>query len=555
MAGVQDVQEMSVIPSSNGINERCPLQAQCERQCSYRGHEKDCPYYTENASGDYIIQDQEKSRKVSVSDALIHSDEREQDAVSLPIDMIPIDCLVPHPDNPRKNLGDLTELTDSLKANGVLQNLTVVPDESGPADAPRFIVIIGHRRLAAAKLAGLTELPCVIADRMTPSEQVRTMLEENMQRSDLTVYEQAQGFQMMLDMGDTVESVAKDSGFSVTTIRRRLKLLKLDSDKFNASEARGGTLSDYMELDKIESIESAELKNEVLDKIGTPNFKNALKSAMEREKNQKIIDRWIAEASAFAVRVESFDWDSSEFFKNYSVCRDKDASIKRPDDAGETAYYFRVSEKDVTLYRAKDKKSDEEQAAEARRAALNAAAQAREDKLREISERHFELRKDFVASVNPKRGVYEEIMLYAAEIFIDDGISDWRGGGMDAELLAELLGLENEIDVENDNFEEVKKAFMELDSYGKPRSEARLLMCAAYAVMDHRRAGYWEKSWNAIERVDECRYCENPELDKLYGILTILGYEMSDEEMQMQNGTHPLFRSGENNGDNGDSKA
>ena len=97
------------------------------------------------------------------------------------IQYIPVERLHPHPDNPRKDLGDLSELAASIKENGIFQNLTVVPDAE-----LHFTVIIGHRRLAASKLAGLTELPCVIVN-MTPKEQVQTMLLENMQRSDLTV--------------------------------------------------------------------------------------------------------------------------------------------------------------------------------------------------------------------------------------------------------------------------------------------------------------------------------------------------------------------------------
>ena len=61
----------------------------------------------------------------------------------------------------------------------------------------------------------MEELPCVVVE-MSEREQLSTMLTENMQRSDLTVYEQAQGFQMMLDMGDTVEDIAEKSGFSAT---------------------------------------------------------------------------------------------------------------------------------------------------------------------------------------------------------------------------------------------------------------------------------------------------------------------------------------------------
>ena len=194
---------------------------------------------------------------------------------------IAIEQLHPHPDNPRKELGDLTELSASIKQSGIYQNLTVVPREEGG-----YTVVIGHRRRAAAKLAGLTDLPCIVAD-MSYKEQISTMLLENMQRSDLTVYEQAQGFQMMLNMGDSIADIASGTGLSESTIRRRVKLLELDSAKFKAAEARGGTLLDFAEVSKIKSIE---LRNEVLDAVGTANFNNKLKSALDKEKTEERIE-------------------------------------------------------------------------------------------------------------------------------------------------------------------------------------------------------------------------------------------------------------------------
>jgi ParB family chromosome partitioning protein len=122
--------------------------------------------------------------------------------------MIAVEKLLPHKDNPRKDLGDLAELSASIKENGIFQNLTVVPAEEG-----MYTVIIGHRRLAAAKKAGLTEVPCIIAE-MDYKKQIGTMLLENMQRSDLTALEQAQGFQMMLDLGETQAAIAMQTGFS-----------------------------------------------------------------------------------------------------------------------------------------------------------------------------------------------------------------------------------------------------------------------------------------------------------------------------------------------------
>lgn len=153
--------------------------------------------------------------------------------------MIKVSNLYPHPDNPRKDLGDLTELVESIKKNGIMQNLTVIPignerDPEEQADAGNialysdFRVLIGHRRLAAAKKAGLESVPCRIVSNISRSDQIGIMLEENMQRNDLSIYEQAQSFQMMLDLGETEETISQKTGFGRTTIRHRLNIAKLD---------------------------------------------------------------------------------------------------------------------------------------------------------------------------------------------------------------------------------------------------------------------------------------------------------------------------------------
>lgn len=105
-------------------------------------------------------------------------------------------------------------------------------------DWTEFTVIIGHRRLAAAKQAGLTELPCAVVE-MTEKEQLSTMLTENMQRSDLTVYEEAKGCQLLLDLGDTIAEVAERQAFrkaksdgelnSVSLMKKLSKRAKSDS--------------------------------------------------------------------------------------------------------------------------------------------------------------------------------------------------------------------------------------------------------------------------------------------------------------------------------------
>lgn len=80
-----------------------------------------------------------------------------------------------------------------------------------------------------------------------------------MQRSDLTIYEQAQGFQLMLDLGDTEEQIAEKTGFSKTTIRRRLNIAKLNQDELKKKEQDENfqlTLKDLYELEKVKDIKT-----------------------------------------------------------------------------------------------------------------------------------------------------------------------------------------------------------------------------------------------------------------------------------------------------------
>lgn len=210
---------------------------------------------------------------------------------------IPVNEITAHPNNPRKDLGDLMELSESIRKNGVLQNLTVVPNVG---ENSGYTAVIGHRRLEASKMAGLEAVPCVIS-HLTEQEQVRTMLMENMQRSDLTVYEQAQGFQMMMDLGDTAEAIADKTGFSASTVRRRLKLLELDKEKFAAASERGATLMDFAALDGIDDIKT---RNKVLEHVGTANFNYELKKTIDKQEADKRRKRWLELLETFATKTD-----------------------------------------------------------------------------------------------------------------------------------------------------------------------------------------------------------------------------------------------------------
>lgn len=166
--------------------------------------------------------------------------------------------LHPHPENPRKDLGDLEELRESIRENGIMQNLTVVPDSDGDG----YKILIGHRRFAASE--GIIDLlPCVIVPDLSPREQVGIMLAENMQRSDLTFIEQAHGFQLMMDLGDTVENISKKTGFSKQTIKHRLEISKLDKGAIEEAQKNFQlSISDFIELEKVKDLEE---RNKILE--------------------------------------------------------------------------------------------------------------------------------------------------------------------------------------------------------------------------------------------------------------------------------------------------
>lgn len=209
---------------------------------------------------------------------------------------IPISQLKPNPDNPRKDLGDLTELTESIKKNGVMQNLTVMPDTDG-----KYLVLIGHRRMEAAQAAGLDELECRIVDEMPRNEQISIMLTENIQRNDLTVLEQAESFQLMLDLGDNVETIAEKSGFSQSTVRHRLEIAKLNKTQLKKMiDDEDGWQISIKDLEKLEGIKSLSERNRIL-KEATDSANLAwkiqcVKNEEIKEKNLKALKKLLDDA-------------------------------------------------------------------------------------------------------------------------------------------------------------------------------------------------------------------------------------------------------------------
>ena len=137
--------------------------------------------------------------------------------------MIPVDQVRPNPDQPRKALGDLRELTESIRQKGVLEPLLVrfVPREGC------YYIISGERRYHSARAAGLREVPAI--EKMADdAETLEIALIENIQRKDLTPFEEAEGLQRLIDnFSYTHEDVAKKIGRSRSSVSETLMLRKI----------------------------------------------------------------------------------------------------------------------------------------------------------------------------------------------------------------------------------------------------------------------------------------------------------------------------------------
>lgn len=135
---------------------------------------------------------------------------------------IGLDDLHPADDNPRHDLGDLTELAASIASIGVLQPLVVVERAVGGG----YTIVAGHRRHAAARTAGVEQVPCVVRVMNLPERQT-AMLVENLHRRDLDPLDEATGFQHLADLGHSQRAIAELVGCNQSHVSRRLALTKL----------------------------------------------------------------------------------------------------------------------------------------------------------------------------------------------------------------------------------------------------------------------------------------------------------------------------------------
>jgi ParB family chromosome partitioning protein len=246
----------------------------------------------------------------------------------------------------------------------------------------------------------------------------------------------------------------------------------------------------------------------------------------------------VADVSKWATEIQEAPWEKYTYIKNYGNWNwKKDSVVERPADADAVKYYYRVSRSQVDIYT--DKVEHQETDEERQRKARVAAAEQRNAELREISERHFMLRQEFISEFCSSKKFAAEIMGYAAKTIIS--LTESYGDDIDYERLGELL----DFNVDDNMDEGIVKAlyaeaFNRCPEYG--------LLVTAYVATDNDDEKYWDTHWDKGAYI--ARYEPNDNLDAVYDFLGSLGYEMSDEERAMQDGNHPLLQDTEDESEN-----
>lgn len=295
------------------------------------------------------------------------------------IKLINTSLIDPHPDNPRKQIGDVTDLAASIKANGLLTPLNVVPNGS------RYRVIAGHRRLAACKQAGTGAVPCFVL-QLDPLQQLEAMITENCQREQLTALEEADAIQGMLDLGATTANVAHRLGRSADYVRDRAKAASIDNEvRATRDDFSQLTIGQLVAIARYDG--QPDRQKKLAQAAGTSNFDYILHN-IERDDRDR---QWIESVAALLVEPDSGinlipDPPYSDPEWRYLGCMfpstgTPEEAIEKIREQNPAAVSIHMQQ--VYLWTRRDKTADAEK--EARRAAEQAERDARRHALEEYA--------------------------------------------------------------------------------------------------------------------------------------------------------------------------
>lgn len=226
--------------------------------------------------------------------------------------IIPINQIEPNPEQPRVEIGDLTELSSSIKQKGVLEPLLVKPvRETGT-----WMIIAGERRWRAANLAGLTEVPCIELD-LDEKSIAEIALIENLQRKDLTLWEEADGLAALaVTFGYTHDEIAKKISKSRTTVTESMTIAGIPEDIREKCRAAGINAKSTL-LEIARQFDDTAM-HDFVDRVATKNLtrdevRNSIRPKSQRTDKPEVKNsgqnsfktfKYTSEQSAFIVEIK-----------------------------------------------------------------------------------------------------------------------------------------------------------------------------------------------------------------------------------------------------------
>ncbi len=194
---------------------------------------------------------------------------------------IPQGDILPNPNQPRKRFDydELEGLAQSIRANGILQPLLVRSLENG-----KYELIAGERRLRAARLIGLTKVPCIV-NEISESDSAVFAIIENLQRQNLDYFEEAEALALLVsDYRMSQEELCKKLGKAQSTLSNKLRLLKL-SDEMRYRISRAGLSERHARtlLTLTDEVQRARALSIIIDRHLTVNESEALIEQMLRK--------------------------------------------------------------------------------------------------------------------------------------------------------------------------------------------------------------------------------------------------------------------------------
>lgn len=420
-----------------------------------------------------------------------------------------------HPKNVRRTYDGIEELTASVKENGILQNLTVVPD---PATEGYYLVVIGNRRLLAARAAKLYKVPCRIAENMNEGEQIATMLLENMQRRDLNLIEESKGVQMTLDLGFDIDELSKKTGLSKKSLKERKKIadMELDYSEIPEETMKQITLAD---MDKIAGIRDEDARQEILKTVGSDDFTYNVTKQMNKERCElwrKCMTGLLKEKGAEEI-FRSLPYGGYEH-SEYYLESDREKELPEFDDDHRYVFYFEgetimrlysiseVDDTDETGYEHEEEGEEAERDYEEVLRKRN-EKQKREEARKEEARTLRTMRQNYIKSKTEQKNLPYNRMLYWVTYC-------WVGSeDIDCELYAELIGKsEEEIEVYDFNAEDAAKE-AELDPVNVIKMIYAALECRWHMnnlpcdINGYFRDGMASEMWETMYRfLEDCGY-------------------------------------------------